>query len=447
MGLFPLQAQNNLLQQYIQTALGSNISLQQKEISYEKSLAVLKEAKANFLPTLSIEARYSVAQGGRAFELPIGDLMNPVYNNLNLVNQFNQQALPDYPVLPDYSEIENENIFFLRSTEHETTLRLIFPIYNAAIVQNQRIRQNQVAVEKVTVEAYKKELTKEVKTAYYNYQKATEAVLLYEEVQALVAENLRTTESLFRHHQITKDAVHGAEREVEAVAQQMAQARQDQAIAQAYFNFLLNRDYQTAIELEKAGEDFLLPALDFAQQNALRQRDELVQFNHYLSIADNQIDLERGNRMPTLNLIGDYGFQGTEYSFTSQDDFVMGSVVMSLPLFNRSTSAKIQQAELQKTHIQSQKDEVRQQIGLQVIQTWYQAQTALQQIKLSNKEIQSAESAYRLVEKKYKQGQANLVELTEARTQLTNAQRKKIIAQFDVQVKLAELDWVMGMEG
>lgn len=32
-----------------------------------------------FLPSVSIEARYSRAGGGKIIEFPVGDLMNPVY--------------------------------------------------------------------------------------------------------------------------------------------------------------------------------------------------------------------------------------------------------------------------------------------------------------------------------------------------------------------------------
>ena len=88
-----LGAQPTPLHQYVAYALERNIRLQQRELSYERSLAVLREAKANFLPQLSLEARYSVAQGGRTIDLPVGDLLNPVYENMNVINQFNREAI------------------------------------------------------------------------------------------------------------------------------------------------------------------------------------------------------------------------------------------------------------------------------------------------------------------------------------------------------------------
>ncbi len=437
--------ENTLLDQYISEALESNISLQQKELSYEKSLAVLKEAKANFLPSLSFEARFSVANGGRTIDFPVGDLMNPVYQNLNLINQRNQQSQADYPTLPAYPTIENEEINFLRPTEHDTKLRLVFPVYNTAILQNQRIRQNMVEVEKVSVHTYKKELAKEVKVAYFNFQKAQQAILLFEKTLELVEENLRTTQSLHRNHKVTKDAVFSAETDLQEVRQQMNKAKQDQAMAKAYFNFLLNRDYEAEIETSALSDHpVVLPELESFRQRAIQQRGEITQFNHFLAISDNQIDLNKGSNRPTVNLVGDYGFQGTTYAFGRDDDYAMGSLVLSWNLFNRSNKAKTQQAEISKREILNQKSEAQQQISLQVINAWHQAQTAFQQIELSDSAIKSTQSAYQLVEKKYRQGQANLIELTNARTQLTNAQLKKIIAQFDLQSKQAELEYAGG---
>ena len=88
-------AQESPLKAYIHTALESNVALQRQGLSYEKSLAALEEAKALFFPRLSIQARYSVARGGRAFTIPIGDLMNPVYQNLNQINTLARATYPD----------------------------------------------------------------------------------------------------------------------------------------------------------------------------------------------------------------------------------------------------------------------------------------------------------------------------------------------------------------
>src|SRR3954453_4253982 len=69
--------------QYLQEALGNNLVLKEKKLSLEKSILALKESKSYFLPTTWLDGQYTVAKGGRSIDLPIGDLLNPVYTSLN----------------------------------------------------------------------------------------------------------------------------------------------------------------------------------------------------------------------------------------------------------------------------------------------------------------------------------------------------------------------------
>lgn len=435
-----LPAQSTL-DQYINTALESNIALQEKNLSYEKSLAALKEAKALFLPKLSLEARYSVARGGRAFTLPIGDLMNPVYSNLNLINSLGSAANPDYPVIADYPQIQNEEINFLRETEQETKLRVVWPIFNAAIIQNNRIQQNLSTAEQLSVDIYKRELVKEVKTAYFNYLKAAQGVELFENTVALVKENLRTTESLERNHKVTPDAVYAAKAEVKAIEQQLAEAWRNEKVAKAYFNFLLNKNYDAGIEKEELNVSALaLLSIEDMRGMALQKREEFSQLNYFLATSDNQVAMNKGNLLPQLNLVLDYGVQGTDYNIDSDADFAMGSILMSWNILDFSNKSKVQKAKIEKLEIAKQKENAQQQIGLQVVQTYYDVEAAQKQIEAAKAQVDAAKTAFRLVQKKYSQGQANLVEFTNARTQLTNGEQSLIITYYDYAIKLAELE-------
>jgi outer membrane protein len=432
-------AQQAPIDKYIADALESNIALQKQELSYEASLATLEEAKAYFFPTLSVQARFSVARGGRNIVFPVGDLMNPVYQNLNLINATAQAASPDYPTIEEYPTIENVNEPFLRPTDQETVIRLQMPIFNQAIIQNHRIQQNLSASERIGVDIYKRELIKEVKEAYFNYAQASEGVQILENALSLVEENLRTTESLHRNHKVTYDVVYGAQAEVKEVERQLAEAERNQQTAEAFFNFLLNRDYQAAIDLpEEVTYSASVIALEEARQLAFQQREEIQQLNYYLAARDQQIKLNKGNRLPQLNLQADYGIQGTDYSLDDPNaDFFLGTVALSWNLFDRSINAKVQRAQVEQLQMQRQKEEVQQQIGLQVVQDYYALEAALKQIAAAKAEIEAAQGAYRLVKKQFEQGQANLVTHTNARTQLTTAQQNYSIAIYRYQALLA----------
>ena len=76
-------SQTNVLDNYIKLGLENNLAIQQKQASYEKSIAVLKEARGLFFPHIQINARYSLAEGGRTIEFPVRQLFQGYtdYNN------------------------------------------------------------------------------------------------------------------------------------------------------------------------------------------------------------------------------------------------------------------------------------------------------------------------------------------------------------------------------
>lgn len=438
-------AQIGSLKGYIDNALENNIALQQKNLSYQRSLQALKEAKGLFFPKITFNARYSMAQGGRTIDFPIGDLMNPVYENLNLINDLASDANPGYPDIPAYPNLENISTNFLRTREQETTIRAAMPLFNASIIQNQRIQENLSETERIGVEVYKRELVKEVKIAYFNYAKAVQAVALFENTMDLVNENLRTSESLYRNHKVTIDEVYTAQAQIKSVEQNLANAQKDKKIAQAYFNFLLNEEFETAIALDI---DRIDPIAVSKQENlvktAQQNREEVQQMNHYLAVSDSKIKLNKGNNLPNVNLAVDYGVQGRDYNLDSNSDFVMGSVVMSWNLFDRSNKPKVQQARIEKEELNRQKLEIQRQVGLQTISALHELEASGKQIELVEAQVKALAQAYKLVNKKYSLGQANQVALTDARTQLTNAQQQLIIARYDFQIKQAELERAAG---
>ena len=445
--LFPnLILGQNHLENYIEYALEYNVALTQKNLSYEKSLAALEEAKSMFFPTLALKARYSMAGGGRTFDIPTGDLVNPIYSNLNLINAIGKANDPTYPDIGEYPQIPNEQVNFLRSREHETKLQLAFPVFNSAILNNHRIKENLAQTERISVDIYKKELIKEVKVSYYNYLKAREfAKLLSENTMDLVNENLRTAESLFRNQKVTIDEVYAAQAQVKEVEQQLAEAQKNQYVAQAYFNFLLNKEFNSPVEITDP-RDFPKNALSVnaARQLAFQTREEFQQLNYAMAAADNKIKLDKGDRLPNLTLVGDYGFQGTDYSFTGEDDFVMGSLVLHWDIFNKTTKRKVEQSRIDRQIIEQKKVETRQQIGLQVVNAFFDLEAARKKIELSEAQKEAAQKAFRLVNKKYTQGQANLVQFTDARTRLTNSEQQLIISKYDYQIRLAEFGRIIG---
>ncbi|UCH94732.1 MAG: TolC family protein, partial [Candidatus Aminicenantes bacterium] len=152
-----------VLDEYIEIGLNSNLALKQQEFSLEKSLKALKEAKGMFLPSISIEARYSRAGGGRMIDVPIGDMINPIHTTLNQLLTLHEFP-PVYP-----ANIPNERIPFLRESEQDTRLRVIQPIFQPAVYYNVKIKKDLTGIEKAKLNVFKRQLTADIKSAYFTY--------------------------------------------------------------------------------------------------------------------------------------------------------------------------------------------------------------------------------------------------------------------------------------
>lgn len=434
LGASMLCAQNQILEEYISEGLLSNQGLKQKQLDYSSNLSALKEAKGLFLPDLSLNARYTVASGGRTIEFPVGDMLNPVYRTLNMLTE--SEMFPD---------IENQEFPFLRPTEHETKMTLIQPIFNSELIANYRIRKQYTEIARIDVDRYKRELIREITKAYYEHQKANNLVLLADTTLALVTENLRVSQRLFENDKVTIDAVYRSESELSKVEVQRAQANNFLEASRSFFNFLLNRPLDSDIQLISLRPEPVSVSLDEASLLAIQNRDELLQIEQYQQLNVHVTDLHKGKNIPGLFGVVDYGFQGEQYSFTGEDDFVMASLVMKWNLFQGSTNRqKVQQSKIDGEKLDELYAETQQQIRLEVINYYYALQAAYESVQSARKQTRSAQRAYELISRKYTEGQSSLLELIDARSSLTSAVANSIIAGSDFFSSLADFEFAMG---
>ena len=430
-----MMAQNPVLDQYIWEGLQSNQALKQRELDYSKSLASLKGARGLFFPDISFNARYTVARGGRIIEFPVGDLLNPVYSTLNILTSTDL-----------FPQLENQEFPFYRPTEHETKLSMVQPLFNAEILYNYRIQKEQVELSRIDVDRYRRELIREITKAYYDYQKASNLVWLADTAYALVEENHRVSQRLFENDKVTIDAVYRSEAEMSQVEVQQAQAYHMKEASQAYFNFLLNRPLDESIELLRIEPDSIAVTLDEATLQAIRNRDELKQIRKYQELNQHMGDLYRGKNIPGIYGVVDYGFQGEEYRFTGEDDFVLASLVMQWTLFKgRVNRQKVKASTIEAQKLETLYEETVQQISLEVINDYYAVEALFEAVQSARMQSRSANRAYELISRKYSEGQSPLLELIDARTSLTRAVGNYIIAQSEYFSQLAEFEYAMGI--
>ncbi len=180
--------------------------------------------------------------------------------------------------------------------------------------------------------------------------------------------------------------------------------------------------------------------------NALKKRDELERIRNYINAAENNYKINSYNKYPTLFGALDYGFQGENYSFSSDDDFILASLVLRWDLFKGfQNNAKIQQAKIEQEILIKQYKELELLIQMEVINAFYALEAAEKEIVSVSRQLESSKKAFKIINRKYAEGQASLIEYIDARTNMTNTEENLIIANYDYLIKYAEYERVTGL--
>lgn len=430
--LFPgIARSQQTLDKYIQEGLTNNQVLQQKNISLEKAVLALKIAKSNFLPSVNFSGSYTTAQGGRYTDLPIGDMINPVYSTLNQLTGSNK-----------FPQLENQQIDFLPKNYYDVYIRTSMPLVNTDVIYNKRIEEQKINLEEFQVQIYKRELVKSIKVAYYNYLTATEAVKVYENAIGMVEKNVALNESLISNGKGLNASLLRAQSELANINAQLNDMKNQAKNAQNYFNFLLNKDQNTPIETEALNNSAALQGANHLLSDAdTNRREELGMIKQVGNIQSTVIDMNKHFWIPKVNAFLDLGSQAVNMEFSNKSRYYMVGVNVGIPIFNgfRNTY-KTQISSLDYKATQSNYKNVEQQLQLSVNASKNNLATVMQNYQASQERQKTAESYFNLINRGFQEGVNSQIEFIDANNQLTASTLQLKINEYKILIALAELE-------
>ena len=415
------------LDKYIQYGLVNNESIKQQQFLLEKNLNALKEAKSLFLPNVSFNGGYTLAGGGRTVDVPIGDLLNPVYSTLNQLTAGN-----------NFPQVKNQNILLNPDNFYDVKLHTIYPIINAELVYNKKIKSQQYDLQKIEIDVYKRELAKEIKIAYYNYLQATEAIQIYENALLLVKENERINTSLFNNDKVNRTAVIRSTNEVTKISAQLNTGKQTQANAKAWFNFLLNQALTTEVLTDPIND---IPDVSIVNDTAVNKREELLKLNTAKAINDNLIGLANAYKKSKLNSFLDIGSQGFDFKVNNKTPYYFLGLSLEYNIFSGGKNKyRVKQAEADAKNITAQTSYVEQQLGLQVKISVNTFKAAVINYQAAVSQVSASEKYYKDILRLYKEGTSLFIELLDAQNQLVSARLQANISLYDTWTKQVEIE-------
>lgn len=422
-GFFGFSQSN--LDRYIKIGLENNEVIKQKNFDISKSLFALQEAKSMFYPSVGLIANYTIADGGRTIDIPIGDMLNPVYSTLNQITNSNA-----FPLLKNQSVLINPNNFY------DVKLHTTMPLLNYEIIYNKKIKTQQAALQKIELEIYQRELVKDIKIAYYKYLQSVQGIRIYENALSIVKENQRINRSLFKNDKINRTAVLRSDNEVTRIQAGLETAINTSKSAKSYLNFLLNQKLDTEIDID---ENIVLPTELIAEN--ISGREELKQLGEAKNINENVYQLTRSNWFPKLGGFADLGFQDFDFRVGKSSRYYFAGLSLEWNIFSGNKNKyKLKQVDEDRKKIDSQIDNVKQQLLLQFEVAQNNLRSALEQYQSDSKQKETAKKYNDDVTKLYKQGLAIYIELLDAQNQVVNTQLNANIALYNSWIAYAELE-------
>ena len=422
---------------YVREGLKSNLGLRAQSLEVERADAALDAARARYFPDVGFNARYSRSEGGRTIDLPLGDALNPAYQTLNEL--LAQQGQP-----PRFPVVQNETIAFLREREQDTHISIRMPLIAPAIPAAVRAQRESLSASDFARQALGRRLKRDIAVGYLDWLSATRTQGIVDASLALLNENLRVNDSLFRNGKVTQDQVLRARAELLAVTQQSREARNGAAQAQSYLNFLLNRPLDTPLENAEvaAGVSATTRALSELRQAALDNRPELAQLSALARATEAQTKVAKAELLPTLSLGADGGIQGEEYQFGRGSNYATVSLLLNWSLFDGGARrAAARQANLLARKTATQLTELEQQVQLEVQQSLDRLNTSADSLATADARAEAARAAFRIASRKRDEGAISQVEFIDARSSLTSAELNLNVTRFDVLARQAELDY------
>ena len=408
---------------YIKQAIESNETLKQQNYRQQKAILSLAEAKKMFLPDANFGVTYTLAAGGRKIDFPIGDLLNPVYGTLNQLTASNS-----------FPTVENQSLTLLPNNFYDARFRVTVPIWSTELQYLKLIRTRQIDLPNIESAVLRRELTKDVKTAYLNFLQANEVISIYEQGLTLLAEGKRVTESLIRNDMATASQLIRIQGDIAEVEAQKVESAGNVLKSTAYHNFLCNQPLNTPIVLDSN----LVTMPQSPETITTSGRAELTQFDAGAGILKLLTEMQQKFYRPKVGAQLDLGSQAFNFKWGG---YALLGLSAEIPLWdNRRHELRVQQAQIDEQILSSQRAQIVEQLNLQANLAHQTLSTKLDQYALFPPQIAGVNRAYRDVLRLYKEGKASYIELLDARTQVTNLSLRQTLARYQAWVAFVELE-------
>ena len=377
----------------------------------------LRQAKAAFLPRLSAPLSYLYTTP--ATGLPPGETRAPSFIANNAVGEY--QA---------YMEV---------SGNFDIAGRL-----RATVARNRSL----LAAAHAGTEVARRALSQAVTETYYGLALASAQRRAAEQNLAAAEEFEHITSLLLSGGEVASVDLTRAQLQTIARRDELERARANEEVAAGSLRVLVGYDITKPISTS----DLALATPTDAEVQRFKaadvsRRPDFLQFDSQLEAAKQDVKIARADRLPSLSysILGGFDTDSLKGPRLKEHSGVSGLISLSIPIFDwGSTKSKERQARLKVQLAESERSVASRGFTQEFYAAQALAASAAVRVRLAAAGITQAESNLNASIARYRAGEAQIVEVTDAQTTLVTQRSAFYQALFDYQIALGRLKQATG---
>jgi len=290
-------------------------------------------------------------------------------------------------------------------------------------------------------------LVRGVAEAYFGAALASAKRAAAEESLAAAQEFQRVTELNNRAGEVPEVDVIRARLQTAARRDDLLQAQQAEAIANAELGMLLGYGLTTVPVIEPLPQTIDAHEIERFTAANVSRRPEFAQLEAQVRAARADVSVSRSDLLPRITYSLDRGFDSPSLQTPELRNHrgVLAMAAVDVPIFDwGATLARIREAQLRERGAELQRTLTGRELYLQFAGARQQALTAAERVDNARSAVSDAERNVSISIARYRAGEASIVEATDALTTLANERFALDQALFDYQIALAHLREAVG---
>lgn len=383
------------------------------EGSVRKSELDVGDAKAGFLPDISLSGGYY-----------INDTYNTLSWNSDHYDLFLSASIEPFNSGRTYLDIErtNANLSSAREGYRLTRMNLIM----------------------------------EVISRYYNLLNAFGMLDIRERAKEQKKYQLDFSKAQFELGMVPRADTLKARAALEGARVDLHEANGELLIRRAELNEVMGLDLDSIISIEDVDLKSLdIPEFDSVLVLAYRERPDIKQQESSISASKYNMMIAWTNRLPTLTLSGGYSLNAERFAFEDlplnranlddNSDWSVG-LVLSFPIFDGGIRSRaIRKANIDLNNARLEYEDLKRKIKLEVKSAHINLENASKKIELTERQVASAEESYEAALGRYRNGLAPITEVIDAEVAFTEGKVNFINSKYDYLEAEALLKRAMGV--